>query len=127
LVLGTWNQLSPPLVEWRFRQRHAAAAPPELPVPSRRGGSAERLLRVLREAKPPEQIVFVSLAEDGAPSAEWGTAFAEETAWLQPLLLELESGALPYARALDESSPSAGYRVRVFRAITPRSGVTRAG
>jgi hypothetical protein len=134
LVLGTWNQASPALIEWRFLQLraaqgdHVAAAIPEWVVPSRRGGSAERILSRLDQAHAPERIVMLEVDPPTAPSPEWAAAFAAETAWLEPVRRALDGGSAPYALASDEGFTGAGYRVRVFDRVAsgdllvPRSG-----
>ncbi|HVR30464.1 MAG TPA: hypothetical protein VMS86_13135, partial [Thermoanaerobaculia bacterium] len=126
LVLGTWNQASPALIEWRSRQLHPAAhALPELVVSSRRGGSAETVLRRLRTAQAPAQLVLVELASGDGRSLEWETAFATETAWLEPVRRDLAAGVLPYVPSGDERFPGTGYRLRIYRlerAPPPSSG-----
>ncbi|HEX2465409.1 MAG TPA: hypothetical protein VHR17_12370, partial [Thermoanaerobaculia bacterium] len=117
LVLGTWNQMSPPLIEWSWLQRRRgafASTPPDVVAPSRRA-PAEQLLRRLRGPSPPDQIVLLDLDDATAPSAEWAAAFAAETAWLEPLRRDLDAGATPYDEVLAESLTHGGYRVRVFR------------
>ena len=122
LVLGTWNQLSPSLIEWGSLQRRGAEdratrAPAEVEVivPSRRGAPVEPLLRRLRGDSAPEQIVLLDLDAATAPSAEWASAFAAEIAWLEPLRRDLDAGATPYLAVPAESFTDAGYRVRVYR------------
>ena len=119
VVAGTWNQASPALVEWRFRQRHPGhAALPETVVPSTRTGSAERLLRRLSGAAAPAQVALLELDEAGAPSLEWAAAFRAETAWLEPVRAALASGALSYVESGQEVFPGTGYRLRVYARST---------
>ncbi len=132
LVLGTWNQLSPSLIEWGSLQRRGAkdratSAPAEVEVvvPSRRGTPVEPLLRRLRGDSAPEQIVLLDLDAATAPSAEWASAFAAETAWLEPLRRDLDTGATPYLAVPAENFTNAGYRVRVYRIDRRSSPVSR--
>jgi hypothetical protein len=119
LVLGTWNQASPVLFEWRLLQRLTGSVsnhgPLEFAAPSARHGSAERIMRRLRGAEAPGQIVLLEVDTATAPSPEWAAAFASEIAWLEPVRRELEQDALPYVAAPEESFAAPGYTVRLFR------------
>ena len=91
LLLGTWNQASPALFEWRSLQRDSstsgatgAAIALDVVVPGRHAGGAEKVLRRLRGPSPPQQIVILDVDARTAPSPEWATAFATETEWLAP-------------------------------------------
>jgi hypothetical protein len=128
IVLGTWNQLSPALIEWRFLQRAASGRPgvePELVTPSRRGNAAAgQIARRLRDDTAPVQVILFDADPANAPSPEWAAAFRSENAWLEPVRAELDAGTTPYGQAV-ESFGSDGYRVRVFklaRAAIPASG-----
>jgi hypothetical protein len=123
VVAGTWNQLSPGLVEWHLRQRHpgveAAWVPRRAEDLVRTRGTAPEaagaalLDRVTEDAG----LLFVvdALAPpDAATTPEWRAAFAEETAWLDALRAAV--GADPrLVLETDVAYPAAGYRLRVFR------------
>jgi hypothetical protein len=118
LVLGTWNQLSPVLVEWRDREQLAGAAAPELVVPEARDDSADVLLRRLRAGDAPPQVISIELdASAPPPSPEWAAAYAAETAWLEPVRAALAAGGSGYALGSEERFPGTGYRLRMYRAI----------
>ena len=131
LVLGTWNQLSPSLIEWGSLQRRGAkdrgtSAPAEIDdraLAPWRSGRASSPSPARRSA--PGQIVLLDLDAATAPSAEWASAFAAETAWLEPLRRDLDTGATPYLAVPAESFTHAGYRLRVFRVDRRSSPVSR--
>jgi hypothetical protein len=126
LVLGTWNQASAPLVEWSFLQRHGVDRPPRVVVPSRRGGSGERVLRELGAASGPQQVVLLALAPADGPSPEWAAAFLAETSWLEPVRRSLEESVLPYRSTAAERIPGTGYELLVFGAVS-RAGRAAPG
>jgi hypothetical protein len=123
LLLGTWNQASPPLIEWRWLQRASSASGPrsgegivlDVAVPGQRAGTAEKVLRRLRGPSAPQQVVMLNLDATTAPSPEWSAAFVAETEWLSPVRRELEAGAGGYFDARVRSFAAPGYAVRVYR------------
>jgi hypothetical protein len=128
LVIGTWNQHSPMLIEWRFRELLSDRAPlPELAIPTRRReAAADELARRLRAPGAPPRVLSIELDAASAPSPEWAAAYAAETAWLDPLRASLTEGALPFALAAEEPFAATGYRLRVFRLVSPGSPATPA-
>jgi hypothetical protein len=123
LLLGTWNQASPALVEWRWLQRATNSGESgsnrgialDVVTPGERGGATETVLRRLRGARAPQQIVILDADAATAPSPEWAAAFAAETEWLAPVRRELESGAAGYFLVSVRSFTAPGYAVRVYR------------
>jgi hypothetical protein len=84
VLLGTWNHLSPWLVEWSFLQRGGSMEPTQMPrCPT---GRAQRgnVLGGLG-ADPPELVMLLSAAPDSAPRA----GFRAETGWLDPVRRQL--------------------------------------
>lgn len=114
LLLGTWNLLSPPLVEWELRQRAPEAAGRLHFVRASDGveGVEEQL-----EALAPGGLVVVierTAQDDG---------FEAETSWLEPVRRTLPSDPR-FERVWQRDFPTAGYRLeaysRSFSTASPR-------
>jgi hypothetical protein len=84
VLLGTWNHLSPWLVEWSCLQRRPSMDPGQVPreltARSRRGNVLGRLA-----VDPPELLMVLSTA----PGSQPRPGFAAETRWLDPVRKQL--------------------------------------
>jgi len=84
VLLGTWNHLSPWLVEWSCLQRRPSMDPGQVPrkltARSRRGNVLGRLA-----VDPPELLMVLS----NAPGSQPRPGFAAETRWLDPVRKQL--------------------------------------
>lgn len=113
VLLGTWNGLSPALVEWSLRQRRPR--PSHLPADRRALGRRKGLMESLAAAPPGRRVaVLEATAEPAAWTVDWRAAYAAETAWLDPLRDGFAS--LPgWVLERDLAPAGSGYRLRVFR------------
>ncbi len=102
LVLGTWNGLSPALIEWNARRLDYAASEESAPLPSTGFEQARR--RAWRLQKVIDQGDFRWIA---VVTAEPGSAFDQETAWLQPIVDGLR--ASEHYRAVGPSRSAGAY------------------
>jgi len=84
VLLGTWNHLSPWLVEWSCLQRGPSMDPAQVPREptgrSRRGNILGWLA-----ADPPKLVMVISAAPGPPPRA----GFIAETSWLDPVRRQL--------------------------------------
>lgn len=114
-VLGSWNLLSPPLIEWHLRALLANSTrevPSELALTRQlaRRHSPDLLKKELFEAKGSvRQLILI----EPLPEAPWRDAFLVETAWLEPLRQAL-STTPSFSLFADRSFPAAGYRLRLY-------------
>jgi hypothetical protein len=133
LVLGTWNLLSPALVEWQqLRLRWDGGGPgmgvlTDFELARRRSQRLRAALeRDLPEGRPIDTVLVLELdpSAESVPSAELSEGerrlFASETAWLDPVREALEEGELPYREVEVRTLPASvdhwrGYRWRVYR------------
>lgn len=133
LVLGTWNLLSPALVEWQELSLHWDGDGPgvsmltDFELARRR---PHRLRSALERGGPDESPIDTVLVLEldpsagSVPSAELDEGeiqlFASETAWLEPVRAALEAGELPYREvgvetALGSVDRWGVYRWRIYR------------
>jgi len=84
ILLGTWNHLSPWLVEWSCLQRGPSMDPDQ--VPQAPAGRAQRsnVVRWLA-TDPPDLVMVLSAQPDSAPRP----GFRSKTRWLQPVRKQL--------------------------------------
>jgi hypothetical protein len=115
LVLGTWNLLSPALVQWHFRRLHPEAVDhlPRTVFPS---SKARR--RVARDLPEIEQVLLVEPLASMPP--DLAAVAWQENAWLEPLRTALEQGG-SHPLTAEETWEDGGYRLRIFR----KTGATR--
>ena len=113
LVLGTWNGLSPALIEWNARRIDSLGqSEKRAPLPSTGFEQARR--RADRLGRVVEQGRYRWIA---VVSAEPGTAFDQETAWMQPVLQNLSE-----SRAYELQGPiqaAGSYSWRWFKKLDP--------
>jgi len=84
ILLGTWNHLSPWLVEWSCLQRGPSMDPDQ--VPQAPAGRARRSNVVKWLATdPPDLVMVLSAQPDSAPRP----GFRSKTRWLQPVRKQL--------------------------------------
>lgn len=113
LVLGTWNLLSPALVQWHALRRGSKPEDGQLPrvwQESRRARK-EALERLRRFS---EVVVIEALPSLGPGRA---AEHARENRWLQPVRNELRDSGLFVLVGVEEL-PRAGYRVRRYRRVS---------
>ncbi|MEM8930905.1 MAG: hypothetical protein AAGE94_07010, partial [Acidobacteriota bacterium] len=112
LVLGTWNDLSPWLIEWADREAQldsTARVATDFTVGRRR---AWAIRRQLDDPRTPWAAVVVV---ERIPTVEDPTTrrFSEETAWLAEVQPQLDSP--PWRRDPAAGFSAAGYRLVVYR------------
>jgi hypothetical protein len=84
VLLGTWNHLSPWLVEWSCLQRGPAMGPGQVPrAPA--GGTRRGNVLGWIAADPPELLMVLS----AAPGSQPRVGFLAETGWLDPVRRQL--------------------------------------
>ena len=109
ILLGTWNHLSPWLVEWSCLQRGRSMDPGQ--VPREPTGRARRgnVLGWLA-ADPPELVMVLSAAPGSQPRA----GFIAETSWLDPVRRQLARD--PRFHLISRKDfPEARYRLEGFK------------
>jgi hypothetical protein len=120
VLLGTWNHLSPWLVEWSCLQRGSSMDPdqvPRDPTGRARRGNIEGWLA----ADPLALLMVVSASPRSKPRA----GFIAETAWLDPVRRRLAHDAR-FDLVSREDFPTAPYRLESFKpARTDRKPVPR--
>lgn len=113
LVLGTWNLLSPALVEWHFRRLHPNSAA-FLPRTVHASSKARR--RATADLPHIGQVLLleptVHMPSDLAAVAR------EENAWLAEIRGSLETAGSHQLVGEEEMGVS-GYRLRIYRRRTP--------
>jgi hypothetical protein len=120
VLLGTWNHLSPWLVEWSCLQRRASMDPEQVPREptgrARRGNAIEWLA-----ADPPELLMVLS----ASPRLKARAGFIAETGWLEPVRTQLAvDSRFDLVSRVD--FPTAPYRLESFKpARTDRKPVPR--
>ena len=111
VLLGTWNHLSPWLVEWSCLQRGPSMEPGQ--VPREPTGAAQRADVVAWiAADPPELLMILSATPDSEPRA----GFAAETRWLDPVRRRLSRDPR-FHLVSRKDFPDAGYRLESFEVI----------
>jgi hypothetical protein len=120
VVLGTWNHLSPCLVEWRCLQRGPSMKPTQVPR-SPTGRRHRKNLMGWLLTDPPDLLMVVS----AAPDSSLRTGFITETRWLDPARRRLARD--PRFRLVSRRDfPDTGYRLESFEpARTDREPVPR--
>jgi hypothetical protein len=108
VVLGTWNHLSPCLVEWRCLQRGPSMKPTQVPrSPTGRRHRKNLMGWLLND--PPDLLMVVSAAPDSSLRA----GFITETRWLDPARRRLPRD--PRFRLVSRMDfPDTGYRLESF-------------
>ena len=109
ILLGTWNHLSPWLVEWSCLQRGRSMDPGQVPREptgrSRRGNVLGWLA-----ADPPGLVMVLSAAPGSQPRA----GFIAETSWLDPVRRQLARD--PRFHLISRKDfPEARYRLEGFK------------
>lgn len=110
-VLGTWNLLSPWLIEWHLRQRYPDLDRERIPRSGRQLGEIHPA-SICTDLTAAEVIVLGPL-----PSAHGSLAvrgYAAEIAALEPVVAAL-AGAPCYRLVGEKSHPRSGYRLRLYR------------
>lgn len=113
VVIGTWNGLSPALLEWHGRLRSAGPEDPAVPKqPRRLVRPAEAAhLAARAQASGVRRILVLDLAAGGdAWRPEWET----ETSWLGPARIALARDQR-WSEASYIAFPESGYSLRVYR------------
>lgn len=115
VVLGTWNLLSPWLLEWELRRQHTELEPARFPA------TVEQLDRLRAEEICADLAFARVVALDPLPVKRKRPAvrgFAEEIAPLESVYAAL--GRAPCFRLENEIAlPRAGYRLRLYQRRTP--------
>ncbi len=114
VLLGTWNGLSPGLVEWHCLQRRSVIDPSRVPQDlvrrARRGDVVDRLART-----PHLEVVMVLSEMAGSDLA--ATVFGAETAWLDPVRARLARNKA-FTPVDATEYPASGYRLTTYRLVT---------
>lgn len=110
VLLGTWNHLSPWLVEWSCLQRRHSMEPTQ--VPRSPTGRRHRRNLVGWLLKDPSELVMVVSA---APGSSPRPGFVKETLWLDPVRKRLAQDPR-FHLAFQKDFPDAGYRLETFQA-----------
>jgi hypothetical protein len=114
ILLGSWNLLSPGLVDWHFRQRYPRTDPSQAPQAWRllsSDRSADEVLDTLRHRSSAELVLILDVSALPNPAT---AGFTEETAWLPPVRRGL-NGAPEFVLEKEEEFPQAGYRLLMYR------------
>jgi hypothetical protein len=105
VLLGTWNHLSPWLVEWSCLQRGPSMNPDQVPQgPTGRPQRANIVSWIA--ADQPEIVMILS----GAPGSQPRPGFEDETVWVTPVRRQLAQDSR-FALVLQEDFPTARYRL----------------
>ena len=109
VLLGTWNHLSPWLVEWSCLQRGRSMDPDQVPqVPTGRTQRSD-VVRWLT-ADQPELVMVLS----AAPGTQPRSGFVAETRWLEPVRKQLARN--PRFHLISQKDfPDARYRLESFQ------------
>ena len=120
VLLGTWNHLSPWLVEWSCLQRRPAMEVSQVPRFATGRRHRKNIIGWLL-AERPELLMVVSTSPDSSPRP----GLVRETRWLDPVRRRLARD--PRFRLVSrEDFPDAGYRLESFEpARTNREPVPR--
>lgn len=112
VLVGSWNMLSPGLVEWEMRRRSPRPVEPELPqLPERLAGDSSDVGRMLdRAAARAGRMIVLDLAE-GAPA--WNPAWPPEGGRWDGLRAALAADARFVAIA-EQGFDASGYRLTVY-------------
>ena len=111
-ILGTWNLLSPWLVEWHLRQRDGALEAERIPQSVR--FSHVRPEEICTTLAANQVIALDPLPSAGSKARPAVRGFAEEIAPLEPVYRAL--AAAPCFRQHSERAfTHAGYRLRIYR------------
>jgi hypothetical protein len=110
VLLGTWNHLSPWLVEWSCLQRGSSMDPDQVPREPT-GRARRRNLVEWLAADPPELLMVVSASPRSRPRA----GFIAETGWLEPVRKRLLRDAR-FDLVFQEDFPPTFYRLQAFKA-----------
>jgi hypothetical protein len=113
VVIGTWNGLSPALLEWHGRLRSAGPEDPAVPRQPRRlvrPAEAAHLAERARESGV-RRILVLDLA---AGSAAWRPAWETETSWLGPARTALARDPR-WSAVSSVTFPGSGYSLQVYR------------
>jgi len=108
VLLGTWNHLSPWLVEWSCLQRGPSMDPDQ--VPQAPAGRARRsnVVRWLA-TDPPDLLMVLSAQPDSAPRP----GFRSETRWLEPVRKQLVRDPR-FHLVSRKDNPDTHYRIECF-------------
>ncbi|MCP4662839.1 MAG: hypothetical protein GY856_46190 [bacterium] len=122
-LLGSWNLLSPSLVEWHLWQRHPQLAAERVPG-NWRDITRIRSAESIRERAMAQPTVGRLLVLDLLPEAPAATVgFSRETTWRETAWLDPLRAALAQEQAFELESlktfPAAGYELRVYRRRPP--------
>jgi hypothetical protein len=109
VLLGTWNHLSPWLVEWSCLQRGPSMDPDQ--VPQAPAGRARRSNVVRWLATDPPDLLMVLSA---APGTQPRPGFVAETGWLEPVRKQLARDS-HFDLVSQEDFPAARYRLDAFQ------------
>jgi len=111
VLLGTWNHLSPWLVEWSCLQREPSMDPDQVPrEPTGRARRGNVLAWIA--ANPPELFMVLSAAPGSPPRA----GFRAETRWLEPVRRQLVRDSR-FHRVSRTDFPDAHNRLETFEPI----------
>ncbi len=117
VFLGSWNRLSPGLIQWHCYQQHpeitAAQIPQWLRGSRRRGDLLSRLAR-----DPTVERVLI-LDTTGA-ERPWQRSYREATTWLEPIRHDIAT-APGFIAESEHRFKAAGYVLRVYRPDSPGS------
>jgi hypothetical protein len=111
VLLGTWNHLSPWLVEWSCLQRGPSMEPGQ--VPREPTGAVQRADVVAWIAADPPELVMVLSA---TPGSQPRAGFAAETLWLDPVRRQLTRDPRFHLVSRKDFA-DAGYRLESFEVI----------
>jgi hypothetical protein len=108
VLLGTWNHLSPWLVEWSCLQRGPSMETTQVPrSPTGRRHRKNLVGWLLQDS--PELVMVVSPAPDSSPRA----GLVKETRWLDPVRRRLARDPR-FRKVFRRDFPDAGYRLEGF-------------
>jgi len=111
VLLGTWNHLSPWLVEWSCFQRDPSMDPDQVPQEPTGRTRRRNVVRWLT-ADPPDLVMVLSANPDSASRP----GFEAETSWLGPTRKQLARDPRFDLVSL-EDFPTAPYRLETFEPI----------
>jgi hypothetical protein len=126
LLAGTWNGLSPGLVEWQCRISHqqARTGAPDPAIPLRPNEISPRLeaASLVDEASAENLVTELLVLELDEGGRAWNDAYREENTWL-PVLRNLLDADRRFVLREVRSFPETGYALRVY-AKTPGLAAT---